>query len=448
MGTPLEPLLPVEADPPSKLKLWIAIGAVAGLTIGGAAFFFLRRGEPAPAETAAAGTTETAAPRAARTDPGRRPADAPRPGDAEERQARELYEAAEAFERAEPGEYEKRMARWRDVVTKHPTTSWAKKADDRHRAAATSLQAILDREFEGTRRDAQALAAAGHFVDAIETLQAYRAAQTRELLKRRAEVEISGLENASRLAYNDAASKARELSVKGDYAGAVPLFESVAKGAIPEVAERCGKSIAQLQGAAAEHDRFEEAKKGDDARRAFREEVAPRILGFVRARRYDDALKEMSTAAAAPANAAIKDEIAAERASVVDASAFWEAFLKAVKARVGQEASLLLSDGKRVTGKISRLLEDKIVVENGEASSDAPLDRLHADLLVGWTLGKTLAAEEGLSYVKAALFFFCEGRDDLARLYLATARELNGPADAAEKIFRGGFLRAALAAKK
>jgi len=138
----------------------------------------------------------------------------------------------------------------------------------------------------------------------------------------------------------------------------------------------------------------------------------------------------------------------AERASLVDAAAFWEAFLRSLRGRVGQEASLLLSDGKKVTGKIARVQDDRVVVENGETTTDAPLDRLHADLLVGWTLGKTLAAEEGLSYVKAALFFFCEGRDDLARLYLATARELNGPADAAEKVFRGGFLRAALAAKK
>jgi hypothetical protein len=79
---------------------------------------------------------------------------------------------------------------------------------------------------------------------------------------------------------------------------------------------------------------------------------------------------------------------------------------------------------------------------------EAPLDRLHADLLVGWTIGKTLQAEDGVTYVKAALFFFCEGRDDLARLYLATARELNGPVAPAEKMFREGYLRAAAAVKK
>ncbi|MBV8881110.1 MAG: hypothetical protein JO332_14185, partial [Planctomycetaceae bacterium] len=296
--------------------------------------------------------------------------------------------------------------------------------------------------------DAQALAAAGHFVDAIETLQAYRSAQPRDLLKRRAEVEMAGLENASRLAYNEAASKARELAAKGEYAAALPLFESLVKGAIPEVQDRCRKSVAQLQEAAAERERFEASKKGDDARRAFREDVAPKVAALVRARRYEDALKELSAAATASTNVPIKDEIAAERASLADASSFWEAFLKALKTRIGQEASLLLVDGKRVTGKITRVQDDRVVLENGEVSTETSLDRIHADLLVGWTLGKTLAAEEGLTYIKAALFFFCEGRDDLARLYLATAKELNGPADAAEKVFRGGFLRAAFATKK
>jgi hypothetical protein len=234
---------------------------------------------------------------------------------------------------------------------------------------------------------------------------------------------------------------------KGDFAGGVPFFESVAQGAIPEVAERCQKAITQLRVAAAEQVRFELMKKGDDARLAFREQVAPKILGLVRARLYDAALKEMSAAAAAPAYAEIRNEILAERASVVDASAFWEAFLKALRSRLGQEAFLLLSDGSKVSGRIVRVQEDKVVVEHGE-TTEAMLDRLHPDLIVGWTLGRTLPAEEGLTYVKAALFFFCEGRDDLARLYLSTARELNGPADAAEKIFRTGFLRAAVAAKK
>src|SRR5882672_2147306 len=448
MGSPAEPLLPTEPDRPSQLKLWVALGAAGLLLAAGAASMLLPRNSSAPSETSAAGPGESSAAKTEKAGPGRRPTDAPAADTGEELEARRLYEAAEAFERAEPGEYGKRIARWREVMTKHPTTSWARKADDRQRAASTSLQALLDHEFDGTRKDAQSLAAAGHYVDAIETLLAYRHAQTRDLLQQRADVEISALENASRLTYNEAAAKARTLADKGDYATAVPVFESVARGAIPEVAERCRKSIGELQQAAAERERFDQSRKGEDVRRAFREETAPKLLALVRARRYEEALKEMSAAAASAPNAAIKDEILAERASVVDASSFWEAFLRALRGRTGQEASLLLVDGKRVSGKISRVQEDRVVLEPGETAAEAPFDRLHADLLVGWTIGKTLPAEEGLTYVKAALFFFCDGRDDLARLYLATARELNGPADAAEKVFRGGFLRAAAASRK
>lgn len=446
MAAPSEPLLPVDPPRPSRLRLWIALGAGALLLAGGAALFLFRGGESrAPEPESAPGTTST---RPARTEPGSRTPEPAAAVSVEERQAKELYDAAEAFERAQPGEYEARIQRWREVVTKFPTTGWGRKADERHRAASASLQALLDRDFDGARKDAQALAAAGHYADAVEALQSYRASQTRELLKRRAETEIAAIENASRLACNETAAKARERVAKGDYAGALALYEAASKSALPDVAARCRTAIGQLQAALAERDRYAESRKGDEARRAFREEAAPKLLLLVRARKYDDAMKELSAAAAAPSNAPLKEEIAAERAAVADASSFWEAFLKGLRGRTGQDATLLLADGKRVSGRISRVAEDRVVLDTADAPVEVPLDRLHADLLVGWTIGKSLAAEDGLTYVKAALFFFCEGRDDLARLYLATARELKGPADAAEKVFREGYLRAAASVKK
>ena len=56
------------------------------------------------------------------------------------------------------------------MVTSFPTSTWARKADEKHRSTSAALQAFLDREFESTRKDAQALAAAGHYVDALETM--------------------------------------------------------------------------------------------------------------------------------------------------------------------------------------------------------------------------------------------------------------------------------------
>jgi hypothetical protein len=443
MSAPSEPLLPVEPERPSRPKLWLLLG---GAGVGAAALLLVLlagRSKAAPEKTAGPAAAERSLARSSRKEPGAMPVD-PSASSSEERQARELFDAAEAFERAEPGEYERRAARWREVVTAFPTSSWGRKADERQRAAAASLQAFLDREFESTRKDAQALAAAGHFADAVDTINAFKTAQTRDLLKRRADVEIGVLENSSRLAFNETAAKAKELAARQSYGAAAALFASLADGAIPEVAGQCRVALDQLRKALEAQARDAESRKGDDARKAFREGTAPRLLGFVRARQYEEALKELGAAASAE----LKEDLAAERALIADASSFWEGFLKALRARSGQEATILLSDGKRLTGRISRIQADRIVLEVGDAAVEAPLDRIHADLLVGWTLGRTLPAEDPVSYIKAALFFFCEGRDDLAKLYLATARELKGAVDDAEKGFRGGFLRAATPIRK
>jgi hypothetical protein len=429
-----EPLLGVEPEGPSKKTLFLAlgIGAVALVAVAVALVVSFRKPPPPP--------ESPEAPVAVQPKVARPKTEATRESSGEDRRAKELYDLAEAFERAEPAEYEKRIARWKDVVTGFPTSTWARKADERLRTASASLQTFLEREFESTRKDAQSLSAAGHYVDAIETIQNYKTSQTRDALKRRADLEIGAIQNACRLNYNEASTKAKDLATKGDYAAAQALFESLGGSAIPEVAVKCRTAVEQLTAAGAAQARHAELKKGEDARKAFRLEVAPKLLGFVRARQYEEALKELSAASALPANAVLKDEIGAERAAIADASSFWDAFLKTAKSKVGQDTALLLADGKKLGGKIARLQADRIVLESGD---EALMDKLHADLLVGWTLGRSLAAEEAVSYVKAALFFFCEGRDDLARLYLATAKEMNGRIDDAEKVFREGFIRSA-----
>jgi hypothetical protein len=443
MAAPAEPLLPVDPDPPPRPKRSIVLAAVgaAAAAIVAAGLLATRGGGPPPAE----GPAPLAGDRGSARAPKKEPGAAGAPGDAaEERRAKELYDAAEAFERADPGEYERRAAHWRAVITTFPTSIWARKADQNYRATTTALEAFLDREFESTRKDAQALAAAGHYQDAIETIQSFKSAQTRDLLKRRAEVEIGVMENASRLAFNEAATKAKELAAQRDYAAARALFESLAGGAIPEVAARCRTVIDQLRNALAAQALHAESRRKEEARRAFRESAGPKLRSLVRSRQYDDALKEL----ALPSSAALKDDIARERAAVADASSFWEAFLKTLRSRVGQDASLLLADGRRLAGRIAKIQPDRIVIEAAEGSVEAPLDSLHADVLVGWTIGRALAAEDPMTYLKAAFFFFCEGRDDLAKLYLATAKELNAPTEAAEKVFREGILRSATPLRK
>src|SRR5205085_1580988 len=179
-------------------------------------------------EIAGSASGERSNPRPSKKDPGGVPGGESRDS-AEERQAKELYETAEKYERSDPAEYEQRAARWREVVTKFPTTGWARKADEKHQATTASLQAFLDREFESTRKDAQALAAAGHFLDALEAIQAFRSAQSRDLLQRRADVEIEVLQNGARLAFNETVVKAKEMAARQDFSSAIALFESLAE---------------------------------------------------------------------------------------------------------------------------------------------------------------------------------------------------------------------------
>lgn len=449
MATPQEPLLPVEPAPPPRARkgILLAASAVVLLAAAGVAILTHRRGIPAEGSSASDSRA-----RSGSSLPDRAAGEVVPPGEKgrslDELRAAELYRAAEAFERAEPGDYEKRMARWREVVTTFPQSTWARKAEERYRTASASLETFLNREFDRTRQDAQALSAAGHFVDAIDRIKSYKGEQTRDLLRRRADAEIEGIENSSRLAYNEAVAKAKSFATGREFPAAISLFEAMGPGAIPEVSARCQSAVLQLRKAQAEHLRYREFRSDEEARRSFREGSASKLLELVRGRRYEEALQELSSAASHPAQARIRAEIVAERALVADASSFWEAFLKAVRSRIGQDALVLLADGRRLPGKVSRIQPDRMILETADGTVEAPFDQLHADLVVGWTLGRVLPAQDPVSYSKAAMFFFCEGRDELAKLYLATVHELGGAAELEERTFRRGILRSAMTVRK
>lgn len=255
-------------------------------------------------------------------------------------------------------------------------------------------------------------------------------------------------ENASRTAFNNAAIRAKQLAAKRDYTGAAALFEELRKNAGPEVAQSCTSALAQLKAAAADHKAFEQERLTEGAWKTVRTELVPKLAALVRARAYVGAMKELEAAARNEAWAPLHDTFADESAAVGEAFGYWTAFKNALIERRGQVVSILQLDKKRHTGKLAHIHEDWFQIETPEGLTDIPLATLHADILVGWTLGKTLPANEGASYVKAALFFFCEGREDLARRYLATAHELKGHADGAERIFREGLLRQAAAPVK
>jgi hypothetical protein len=328
------------------------------------------------------------------------------------------------------------MQAWKDVFAKHPGTPQARRAEEKYRAASDALAAGLDREFESARRAAEAFAKDGRYAEAVESISAWRKGQSREALLRRADAEVAALENRSRAAYNEAVRAAQERVKAGKPGEAIALLEAPAKGGIPEVAAPSAAAIAELRALAAEATRADEARRLDEARRELREKAAPRALASARARRYEEALREFDPASPDPA-------VAEEREAIGLAAQFWEAFLKAARARTGHETSLLLDGGRRLSGKLAAVTAERLLLDGPAGAAEAPLDKVHPDQVVAWTVGRTLSADDAATYVKAALFFFCEGNDDTARLYLATALEKGADLAKPERVFRSGFLRAA-----
>src|SRR5207248_7954965 len=140
--------LPVEPDPPSRRKRWLGLAGASALAAAILVFIQAGRGSKPPApEIAGSAPGDLGIPRPSKKEPGGVAGGESRDS-AEERQAMELYQAAEKYERSDPAEYEQRAARWREVVARFPTTTWARKADEKHKATTASLQSFLDREFE------------------------------------------------------------------------------------------------------------------------------------------------------------------------------------------------------------------------------------------------------------------------------------------------------------
>ncbi|HEX7899365.1 MAG TPA: hypothetical protein VF950_16485, partial [Planctomycetota bacterium] len=248
----------------------------------------------------------------------------------------------------------------------------------------------------------------------------------------KAEAAAVEVENRDRAAYNDTVAKAREKADRGAYAEAAAFFAALAKGATADVAARCAESEAQLKKAAEEAATAGQAAKREAALKAAREEAAPKALAALRARRYADALKEL---------AGEDVELALERAAVERARTFWQAFLAAARAKAGQDVSLLLAGNKRLAGRLEGVPGEKATLRGPDGALEVPLDQLALDQIAAWTLGK---APDGPACLDAAMFFYAEGRDDLASTYLATAKEKGADVAETERVWRDGLLRAAL----
>jgi hypothetical protein len=297
--------------------------------------------------------------------------------------------------------------------------------------------AAADRAFEAAVGTSERLAAAG---DAVGALAALRASADP-----RAAAEAAAFQNRLRAAYNDTVSAAKKLADAGKPAEGAALLEARAKGTLPEIAAKAAEAAGRLRKAAADREAHGATEKSEAARKAFREEQGPTLAAALKARRWPEALALLDAAGADPLRAPLRKELSDERSFLALGAALHDAFVKALQSRLNQETSILLVGNARLLGRLLAIENGRAVVAtSGETSLDVPLDQVSPDQVVAWTVGKALAPEDGLTWLKAAVFFFGEGRDDLAALYLATAKEKGAEIDEVERLWREGLTRQAL----
>ena len=79
------------------------------------------------------------------------------------------------------------------------------------------------------------------------------------------------------------------------------------------------------------------------------------------------------------------------------------------------------------------------------SATDVALDTLHPDQMLIFAFGREgLPDQAAASYVDAAMWYFLDGRHQLSRLELATAKELGAEIDALESAWKRGFFRSAV----
>jgi len=416
-----------------RLRGWILASVAAAFFIGGCG------GSSAPPPPA---PTPPPAARGSGATPEKRQAETAEP--TPEAVAQALLEEAQRLEKSQSDRPDLVLAGFHDVTVRHPFTPAGRKAASRCVELEASLMEGLNREFQVPREAAVKLRKEGRFGDAVAGLRAYLSTATKEILKRRANAEIAFTENEARRLYGEAVKNARESVKRGAVDEAAALLKSASERSTSEVRDGAARDLANLD----EYRRAGEARKTAEASEAAQNAFgnrAHRLLKRLKERAYAEVVTELDLAVKDPALAGCRDRLAADRAAAAAAASFWEAVQKNLKARVNQEVTLITAEGKLIRGTLKRIQENGSALRIEPSPGDVPLESLHPDQILLFAFGRDgLPESSGNSCAAAAMWFFLEGRHDLSRLELATARELGADVDALEAAWRRGFFRAAL----
>jgi hypothetical protein len=334
------------------------------------------------------------------------------------------------------------------VWLQHPDSPEGRGALDRRRDLEAALERTLEGGFRNVQEETEQCVASGRYRAARERIEAFLDRTPREVLRRRAERERLRIESLARVACSRILAEARERVRKGDFETAARALESFRSDATPGLTDLCDRALTDLR---EERLRSEEYRAGAATRAReeewvvrFRKELLPKL----KERRYGEVLKLLEDARKTEPDSVLQDALDGDRAIVAAASEFWAAMLQTLRGRLNQEISLASVDGPPLAGRLVQLQDDHLILAASGETHPALLSRVHPDELFLLAIGSSLSETDGMSYLKAALFFFCEGRDAAARILLSTAREMKAEIEPFERAFRGGFLRATLTPPK
>jgi hypothetical protein len=366
------------------------------------------------------------------------------PQDPDEAIAQAIFEEAAAREKASADKPDVAMTSYHELCVRHPLTKAGRAAAQKCVALEGDVAKALDREFGVARTAAEKLLKEGRFADALQSLRAYSDGTNKEALKRRSAALAESIENDARRAYVVAVKAARAAATKGAFDESAALLKSASEKSTEDVKSAAEGDLSLLERYRETEERKKAIAEEEASRKAFGDRAA-KLLKRARERAYADVVKELDAAIADPALASAKDRLAADRAVVVAASTFWDAVLKTLKARVGQDVRLKKADGKYARGTLKRVADTGVSLRLEPPGVDIPLETLHADTLVALAIhGDGLPADAGASYAAAAMWFFLEGRPEVSRIELATAVELKADVSQLEPAWRSGFFRIAL----
>jgi len=306
------PLVPIFATTTVFLLatgLWLLYDSLAGAT-------------EQPAVVAPKPEPREAYPRRARPVPKPKPRRKPKPRPARRPDpaaaARAELERTRQWARANADTPAEIIRRFRALAARYPDTPVAAAAEAEARKAEDGVRAEAKSALFEVCHEAKRLASQHKFAAAVEVLDRF-GAEHREFLDEASEERGFILSQALRTE-RETRTRAGQLAAKGDYPGAIALYNEIVGFGIPKLAARAKHEIALLEAQHAEAER-KARHEAEEAYLALRLRLRPLLAD----RRYPQARSLLASALDDAAMAPVRDGLEADAGDLAAVEALWAA---------------------------------------------------------------------------------------------------------------------------